>query len=1237
MAGKRKSTASVEPKLGALRIQTSIYGLTIPVVFGRNRLPLNLLWYGDFRAIKHTETTETGKGGGGSPSRIYYTYSASVVMGLAEGPITGVRTIWRGKERFDGTPTTTVRQSRADVFTVPSGPPYTVTVPSAAEWIDDVQVRVRQFQGDNGTVATALVRGVHYTVTAGAYVFDAAWRGSEVEIAWLASVTAPATSALGQLGFTLRNGTPGQPIWSHLTSDHASEAIGYSGIAYVYAQDYALSNAAEVENHNFEVDGALQFSDAYPDCDPSRVIREALINTQYGIGFPAAYLSSDTAYSTYARAAGLMISPVFNEQRAIREWITEILEATNTDPAWNGRELKFLPRGDQSISSAIYGATYTPNTTPVANLGIDDFIVDAAGDAIEIERLATADMHNVVRAEYCNRSNAYNQEPVEAADEDGIMVRGRRPEATQSWLFFADGQAVRSALQMRVQRKRAVRARYRFRLPFRFIELELGDLVTLTDSRHEMELVPARITSIEEGDDDVFMLEAEDFPIGHADAPLIAAQIGSGFAHNYNVAPGNVAPPAFVEDPESQRDVGIRILVAVSGQAGFDSRYWGGCDIYASLDGGSSYKLVGRAEQGARYGSVRTGFGAGNVSAPINLAGRGGTLFPVSATEADALATLTFIGSNGVGEFVAFQGATLDAENQYTLSGLRRGRLGTTDAAHAAGEDVIYIDSAIVRSDPLPVEMIGKTVKFKFCSFNVYGGGQQALESVAEYSYTVTGRTYAPEPPASLSGANEKFGLRLTVGRSPSADVARYVVRAGASWETGTEVAEFDSTSFLWKPQLIGSVTFWAVAEDSWGNRSTPISTTVDVAGGFVPGLAVSVDGDSALLVWEPTVAAYEVSDYEIRVGADYGASALLGYSKTTFDRRRVTGLGTIRYWVAARDINGNLGTASSVDLLVSAPATPIITSEVVDNFVLLRWQDCATTLPVLRYEVYKDGVLKGDNGDGRFAVLFEQSAGDYSYSVKAYDSAGNVSASGAITVRVSAPPDYVLRDSFDSTLAGTLTNGYLLDGRLLMPMYVETDAAHTTRIGVSTDAAAASAGYDKWWEPGHTTASYVETFDLTLTTDPSTITVTPTTEVIQGAPSVAYEIKCSTTGAFAGEEQTYSGSQVYAGAAFRYVRVTLTVTGSGGDDLLAIAALNVKVATKLKTETGIVTVSANPTTVTTSGAIQKILGIALTPAGSAGRIAVYDYTSGTDFDVYLFDHAGVAATGDVAWTIRGV
>ena len=50
-------------KIEALKLQSSTYGATLPVVFGVTRIPGNMLWYGGFKAIKHTETQRAGKGG----------------------------------------------------------------------------------------------------------------------------------------------------------------------------------------------------------------------------------------------------------------------------------------------------------------------------------------------------------------------------------------------------------------------------------------------------------------------------------------------------------------------------------------------------------------------------------------------------------------------------------------------------------------------------------------------------------------------------------------------------------------------------------------------------------------------------------------------------------------------------------------------------------------------------------------------------------------------------------------------------------------------------------------------------------------------------------------------------------------------------------------------------------------------------------------------------------------------
>src|SRR5260370_16473887 len=84
--------------LSGVRIQTSLYGTVIPIVYGWGRISGNLIWYGDFNKQKAINPATTGKGGlfsgGGKGSNTQYNYFASVVLALCEGPIFGIGRIW---------------------------------------------------------------------------------------------------------------------------------------------------------------------------------------------------------------------------------------------------------------------------------------------------------------------------------------------------------------------------------------------------------------------------------------------------------------------------------------------------------------------------------------------------------------------------------------------------------------------------------------------------------------------------------------------------------------------------------------------------------------------------------------------------------------------------------------------------------------------------------------------------------------------------------------------------------------------------------------------------------------------------------------------------------------------------------------------------------------------------------------------------------------------------------------
>ncbi|OGT54660.1 MAG: hypothetical protein A3E01_09930 [Gammaproteobacteria bacterium RIFCSPHIGHO2_12_FULL_63_22] len=60
-------------------------------------LPGNLLWYGDFKSTAHSQS-QGGKGGGGKGVKTTsFTYQAAVAIGLCEGPIDSVQTVYLNK------------------------------------------------------------------------------------------------------------------------------------------------------------------------------------------------------------------------------------------------------------------------------------------------------------------------------------------------------------------------------------------------------------------------------------------------------------------------------------------------------------------------------------------------------------------------------------------------------------------------------------------------------------------------------------------------------------------------------------------------------------------------------------------------------------------------------------------------------------------------------------------------------------------------------------------------------------------------------------------------------------------------------------------------------------------------------------------------------------------------------------------------------------------------------------
>lgn len=847
MGGSTISTS--ETKIEALRLQSSTYGATIPVLGGVNRIPGNLIWYGDFKATPHTSTQSAGgKGGGVKTQNTTYTYSAAVLMGICQGPVGAIARVWKGKDVFAGGWGPSQVLAASETYAVPASGAMTYTLAQGATLIGTPVLTwdysSTDYQGAGFTTTTPLASGVDFAVAGSVLtVLVADWRGRSIKIAYQYGSGSPNLSPLTTLGITLASGDMAQAAPAWLTAAHPGEALAYPGLAYVHAQDYSLGTGASVDNHSFEVQGsgAYRYGATLPDCNPAEFTADVLVNGRYGARLPATTLDV-AAWVSYCAASGLLMSPLLTEQVRAGDYIDQICKYTNSAAVWSVNRLRIVPYGDVALTGN--GVTYTPNTTPLYDLDDDHWLQDGTDDPLRWQVKEPSNRYNHVRVEFADRAIGYAKNIAEAKDDADIAANGLRTLATINAPWICDAAVAGLVARIVMQRSLNITGTGTLRLPWAYCLLECMDLVTLTDAALGFAKLPVRITSIGEDEDGMLELEVEDWPLGSASPTRYPSQVASGFAHDFNAAPGSIDTPVIFEAPADLTATGVEVYAAVRGS----SAQWGGCQVWVSLDG-TTYKRAGVLNGGARYGTL-SALAAG-ASATIAVQGLGaGQLISGSAADAAALATLCYVGG-AAPEYLAYQGATLTSAGAYTLGGLVHAAYGTAAAAHASGAPFVRIDEALAMSGPLDPSFVGKTLSFKFCSFNVYGGAQQGLADVSAYTYTVTGAMAALRP-----------GLAGKAVKLRSTGLTFQYPKAGGINPAGlTLTAERKGT-------LQGAVT-WSVQSGTVTLAGSGDTRTIDPA-------TLSTETATIRAAITDAVATYldEITIAKVREGADGSAGA---------------------------------------------------------------------------------------------------------------------------------------------------------------------------------------------------------------------------------------------------------------------------------------------------------------------------------------------------------------------------
>ena len=256
----------------------------------------------------------------------------------------------------------------------------------------------------------------------------------------------------------------------------------------------------------------------------------------------------------------------------------------------------------------------------------------------------------------------------------------------------------------------------------------------MTDLALGLDQAKVRIVSIEEDDNGLLTVVAEELVSGIGTAAANPSAGSGGPQHSFAQTAVAVNDPLLYQPPTSLTGGVAQIWAGASPQASGASTQWGGCNIYASLDG-TTYAQVATITQPVDARACSRPICRSPSPAPTrqHALGRPDDEQRRAGRRRPDLGLARRHPSVVDNELVSFTNATLTAASAYNLTGLYRGMSGSTPAAHATGAPFARLDSAVLVTYDIPAGMVGADGLFQVPVFNAFGGGEQDLSDCAVY------------------------------------------------------------------------------------------------------------------------------------------------------------------------------------------------------------------------------------------------------------------------------------------------------------------------------------------------------------------------------------------------------------------------------------------------------------------------------------------------------------------------
>ncbi len=525
--------------------------------------------------------------------------------------------------------------------------------------------------------------------------------------------------------------------------------------------------------------------------------------------------------------------------------------------------------------------------------------------------------------------------------------------------------------------------------------------------------------------------------------------------------------------------------------------------------------------------------------------------------------------------------------------------------------------------------------------------------------HVIVGKTSPPSQVSALYYSIEPFGVRLYWPAISDPDVAGYELRVGGtSWDTatplsGTEPTRTSGTDFLWRVRSAGTYDVRIKAYDTGGRYSSAsANASVAIAGPPAPTASIGLSGSSYVIeIASAGTGNFALDRFRIRRGASYGSAQIVADIYTSRFEAPASWLGAETFWITQIDVAGNESSPHQVQLTISAPGVPLsFAADVIVNLVQFRWAKPSSSLPIARYILRKGATFAGATiigdkaGDQTFTTHQEPSGGTYTYWLSAVDSAGNEGSPASITQRVDDPSNFRLQQDWHDDFSGTKSSCALSGGKLFAPLNItETWSEHFSTRSWSTPQDQINAGYPRYFMPSSNSAVYERVFDYGTTINATLISLVLTTAVVTGSVTVTPTISISDTSA-SGPWTDFAGVSSVFATGFRWVKVKLDFAASGGDNLIEVSDINLRLSLKSETDAGRKSASdfsSGVCAVTFNKSFIDIDAINVTPLTTSRRevaVEFSDVPNPTGFNVRIWDPVtGNLTPTDFSWSAQGV